>query len=63
VLKDTWVCIDLDGERVCMLLNADDLVLLNGSENNVHILLDHTLKDCSHEHVYTPEFGRITLID
>jgi hypothetical protein len=40
VLNEIGMGVDVDGERVCLLLYADDLVLLGESEKDLQVLLD-----------------------
>ena len=39
-LKAVGECVDIGGEKLCILLYADDIVLLSDSENGIQNMLD-----------------------
>ena len=46
-LKDLNLGIDVDGEKICILLYADDFVLLANSEQDLQSLLNATYTWCN----------------
>jgi len=40
LLKSTNIGIDINGEKICLLMYADDIVILADNANNLQALLD-----------------------